>query len=85
MSMWSNVLAQNLPLDSSNSYNKYRYKQYKSCLSSVIQNVYYDAVSNHLMADASFTLLKIRQNNTLHIIRYSMLKCAPETNTPQYD
>ncbi|CAC5356947.1 unnamed protein product [Mytilus coruscus] len=77
MSMWYNLFAQNIPLNSTNNYNKYSYKQYKFCLSTLLQNVHHDAVSGWLMLASLFYKTK-QYNKALHIIRYSMSKCTPE-------
>ncbi|XP_052081006.1 uncharacterized protein LOC127718971 [Mytilus californianus] len=70
-------LAQDTPLFSSFSCNKFKYKQYKSCLSTLLKNIYHDAVSGWLMVASLFYKTK-QYNKALHIIMYSMSKCTPE-------
>ncbi|XP_071147877.1 uncharacterized protein [Mytilus edulis] len=70
-----NVLAQRLPLDGAFINNKYQYKQYKSCLSTLLTNVYHDAVSGWLMV-ASFFYKTKQYRKALHVIRYSISKCT---------
>ncbi|XP_071147379.1 uncharacterized protein [Mytilus edulis] len=68
-------LAQRLPVDSAIINNKYQYKQYKSCLSTLLTNIYHDAVSGWLMI-ASFFYKTKQYRKALHIIRYSLSKCT---------
>ncbi|XP_071147303.1 uncharacterized protein [Mytilus edulis] len=70
-------LAQRLPLDGAIINNKYQYKQYKSCLSTLLTNVYGDAVSGWLMVASLFYITK-QYSKALHIIRYSISKCTPD-------
>ncbi|XP_071147331.1 uncharacterized protein [Mytilus edulis] len=70
-----NILAQRLLLDGAIINNKYQYKQYKSCLSTLLTNVYHDAVSGWLMV-ASFFYKTKQYRKALHIIRYSISKCT---------
>ncbi|VDI07687.1 Hypothetical predicted protein [Mytilus galloprovincialis] len=67
--------AQSLPLDVATINNKYQYKQYKSCLSTLLTNVYHDAVSGWLMVASLFYQTK-QYRKALHIIRYSISKCT---------
>ncbi|XP_071126634.1 uncharacterized protein [Mytilus edulis] len=69
--------AQSVPLNSTRSCNKHQYKQYNSCLCTLLQNIYHDAVSGWLML-ASFFYKTKQYNNALHIILYSIAKCTPE-------
>ncbi|XP_076086787.1 cyclic GMP-AMP synthase-like receptor 2 [Mytilus galloprovincialis] len=69
--------AQSLPLDGAIINNKYQYKQYKSCLSTLLTNVYHDAVSGWLMV-ASFFYKTKQYRKALHIIRYSISKCTSD-------
>ncbi|XP_071147375.1 uncharacterized protein [Mytilus edulis] len=68
-------LAQRLPVDGAIINNKYQYKQYKSCLSTLLTNIYHDAVSGWLMI-ASFFYKTKQYRKALHIIRYSLSKCT---------
>ncbi|XP_052083053.1 uncharacterized protein LOC127720503 [Mytilus californianus] len=77
MSMCFSARAQIIPLESTFSNNKYRYKQYKSCLSTLLLNVYHDAVSGWLMVASLFYKTK-QYRKALHIIGYSISKCTPE-------
>ncbi|XP_071147321.1 uncharacterized protein [Mytilus edulis] len=70
-------LAQRLPLDGAIINNKYQYKQYKSCLSTLLTNVYHDAISGWLMVASLFYKTK-QYSKALHIIRYSISKCTPD-------
>ncbi|VDI06310.1 Hypothetical predicted protein [Mytilus galloprovincialis] len=77
MSMYSSELAQLIALDSTCSNNIYQCKQYKSCLSTLLQNVYHDAVSGWLMIASLFYKTK-QYSKALYIIRYSISKCTQE-------
>ncbi|XP_071147388.1 uncharacterized protein [Mytilus edulis] len=68
-------LAQRLPLDGAIINNKYQYKQYKSCLSTLLTNIYHDAVSGWLMVASLFYKTK-QYRKALYIIRYSISKCT---------
>ncbi|XP_071145515.1 uncharacterized protein [Mytilus edulis] len=68
-------LAQRLPIDGAIINNKYQYKQYKSCLSTLLTNVYHDAVSGWLMVASLFYKTK-QYRKALYIIRYSISKCT---------
>ncbi|XP_063409059.1 uncharacterized protein LOC134692533 [Mytilus trossulus] len=70
-------LAQRLPLDGSIINNKNQYKQYKSCLSTLLMNLYHDAVSGWLMIASLFYKTK-QYSKALHIIRYSISKCTSD-------
>ncbi|XP_076071840.1 uncharacterized protein LOC143043408 [Mytilus galloprovincialis] len=69
--------AQYVQLNSSRNNNKQQYKQYKSCLCTLLQNIYHDSVSGWLML-ASFFYKAKQYSNALHIIAYSISKCTPE-------
>ncbi|XP_071147327.1 uncharacterized protein [Mytilus edulis] len=71
------ILAQRLPFAGATINNKNQYKQYKSCLSTLLTNVYHDAVSGWLMV-ASFFYKTKQYRKALHIIRYSVSKCTFE-------
>ncbi|CAC5356946.1 unnamed protein product [Mytilus coruscus] len=73
---WITRSTQKIPLDSTNS-NKYLYKQYNSCLSTLLQNVYHDTVSGWLLAASLFYKTK-QYSKALHIIRHSLSKCTPD-------
>ncbi|XP_052062485.1 uncharacterized protein LOC127702367 [Mytilus californianus] len=77
MSMFCTSLAQTLPLNSTSSNNKYQYRQYKSCLTLMLQNIYHDAVSGWLMLASCFYKTK-QYDNALHVIVYAISKCSPE-------
>ncbi|CAC5406187.1 unnamed protein product [Mytilus coruscus] len=77
MSKLCNKHAQNIPVDSTISDNKYRYKQYKFCLTTLLLHVYHDAVSGWLMLGSLFYKTK-QYSKALHIIQYSISKCTPE-------
>ncbi|VDI06311.1 Hypothetical predicted protein [Mytilus galloprovincialis] len=77
MSIYANGLAQLIALDSACSKNKYNYKQSKYCLSTLLQNVYHDAVSGWLMLASLFYKTK-QYSKALYIIKYSISKCTPE-------
>ncbi|XP_071147371.1 uncharacterized protein [Mytilus edulis] len=68
-------LAQRLPFTGATINNKTQYKQYKSCLSTLLTNVYHDAVSGWLMVASLFYKTK-QYRKALHIIRYSISKCT---------
>ncbi|XP_052077036.1 uncharacterized protein LOC127715063 isoform X1 [Mytilus californianus] len=69
--------AQSIPIDSAYRNNKYRYRQYKSCLCTLLQNIYHDAVSGWLMI-ASFFYKTKQYSKSLRIIMYSLSKCTVE-------
>ncbi|XP_052078463.1 uncharacterized protein LOC127716336 [Mytilus californianus] len=75
MSIACSIRAQTLPLTSTCS-NKYQYTQYRSCLSTLQQNIYHDAVSGWLML-ASFFYKTKQYNKALRIIEYSISKYTP--------
>ncbi|XP_071147878.1 uncharacterized protein [Mytilus edulis] len=74
-------IAQRLPLNGAIINNKYQYIQYKSCLSTLLTNVYHDAVSGWLMVASLFYKRK-QYRTALHIIRYSISKCTPDKLYP---
>ncbi|XP_052077201.1 uncharacterized protein LOC127715220 [Mytilus californianus] len=57
--------------------NKSTYKQYKTCISTVLLNARHDAVSGWLKL-ASFFYRTKQYNIALAILQYSLLKCSPE-------
>ncbi|CAC5385894.1 unnamed protein product [Mytilus coruscus] len=59
------------------SNNKYQYKEYKTCLSSLLQGVYHDAVSGWLMVASLFYKTK-QYIKALHVIMYSLSNCTTE-------
>ncbi|VDI56170.1 Hypothetical predicted protein [Mytilus galloprovincialis] len=69
--------AQYVQLSSSRNNNEQQYKQYKSCLCTLLQNIYHDSVSGWLIL-ASFFYKAKQYSNALHIIAYSISKCTPE-------
>ncbi|CAC5419509.1 unnamed protein product [Mytilus coruscus] len=69
--------AQCIALDNAISNNKYRYKQFTTCLSFLLKNVYHDAVSGWLMLASLFYKTK-QYSKALHITMYSMSKCTTE-------
>ncbi|VDI07688.1 Hypothetical predicted protein [Mytilus galloprovincialis] len=75
ISLTSSKQAQRVPFTVATINNKYQYKQYKSCLSSLLTNVYHDAVSGWLMIASLFCKTK-QYRKALHIIRYSISKCT---------
>ncbi|XP_063418890.1 uncharacterized protein LOC134701687 [Mytilus trossulus] len=77
ISKWCQEHAQSVPLISTLSNNKYQYKQYKSCLSVVTDNIYHDAVSGWLMVASLFYKTK-QYSAALNIVSYSLSKCTPE-------
>ncbi|CAC5380209.1 unnamed protein product [Mytilus coruscus] len=77
MSMICSIRAQSIPLNSAYSNNKYQYRQYKSCLCTLLQNIYHDAVSGWLML-ASFFYKTKQYAKSLSIIKYSISKCTFE-------
>ncbi|VDH98375.1 Hypothetical predicted protein [Mytilus galloprovincialis] len=81
ISMCSSGHAQRVSLDTTLSNNKNLNKQYKSCLSTLLQNVYHDAVSGWLML-ASFFYKTKQYSKALYVIRYSISKCTPEKLFP---
>ncbi|VDI44788.1 Hypothetical predicted protein [Mytilus galloprovincialis] len=72
MSKYCHVYAQRVQLISTLSNNKYQYKQYKSCLSAVIDNIYHDVASGWLMVASK------QYSKALNIVSYSLSKCTPE-------
>ncbi|CAC5412434.1 unnamed protein product [Mytilus coruscus] len=77
MSKWCSGHAQLIPVDSANSNNKYRYKQYRSCLCTLLQNVYHDVAAGWLMVASLFYKTK-QYNKAVHISMYSISKLTPE-------
>ncbi|XP_071180633.1 uncharacterized protein [Mytilus edulis] len=77
ISMCSSGLAQRISLDSTLNNNKNLNKQYKSCLSTLLQSVNHDAVSGWLMLASLFYKTK-QYSKALYIIKYSISKCTPE-------
>ncbi|XP_071126633.1 uncharacterized protein [Mytilus edulis] len=77
MSVLGSQYAQSAPLNSTKTCNKHQYKQYKSCICTLLQNIYHDAVSGWLML-ASFFYKSKQYSKALHIISYSISKCSPE-------
>ncbi|XP_071126630.1 uncharacterized protein [Mytilus edulis] len=69
--------AQYVQLNSSGNSNKHQYKQNKSCLCILLQNIYHDSVSGWLMLASFFYKVK-QYSNALQIIEYSLSKCTPE-------
>ncbi|XP_071126849.1 uncharacterized protein [Mytilus edulis] len=57
--------------------NKSTYKQYNTCVSTLLQNTQHDAVSGWLML-ASFFYGTKQYNLALDILKYSLSKCSPE-------
>ncbi|XP_052076242.1 uncharacterized protein LOC127714241 [Mytilus californianus] len=57
--------------------NKSAYKQYRTCISTVLLNTRHDAVSGWLML-ASFFYRRKQYNTALYIVQYTLLKCSPE-------
>lgn len=66
-----------MSLDNTFGYNKDKYKQYRVCLSTLLRNVYHDAVSGWLMVASLFYKTK-QYRKALHIIMYAITKCSPE-------
>lgn len=77
MSLECNGYAQCIPLDRANSNNKYRYKLFKTCLSTLLKNVNHDAVSGWLTIATLFYKTK-QYNKASNIILYSISKCSSE-------
>ncbi|XP_071126632.1 uncharacterized protein [Mytilus edulis] len=77
MSSMGSQYAQSAPLNSTRKGNKHQYKQDKSSLCTLLQNIYHDAVSGWLML-ASFFYKSKQYSKALHIIAYSISKCSPE-------
>ncbi|VDI30051.1 Hypothetical predicted protein [Mytilus galloprovincialis] len=77
MSRLRSLNAQYLPQNIEHSNNKCNYKQYKTCLCTLLQNIYHDAVSGWLML-ASLFYTKKRYTDAIQIIRYSFAKFTPE-------
>ncbi|XP_076071842.1 uncharacterized protein LOC143043412 [Mytilus galloprovincialis] len=77
MSVWGSKYAQSAPLNSTRRGNKHQYKQYKSRICTLLQNIYHDVVSGWLML-ASFFYKSKQYSKALHIIAYSISKCSPE-------
>ncbi|CAC5366531.1 unnamed protein product [Mytilus coruscus] len=69
--------AQFISLNSAYSNNKYQYRQYKSCLCTLLQNIHHDAVSGWLMLASLFYKTK-QLAKALRIIMYSISKCTFE-------
>ncbi|XP_071126807.1 cyclic GMP-AMP synthase-like receptor 2 [Mytilus edulis] len=69
--------AQTISLNSTTNSNKQQYKQYNSCLCTLLQNIYHDAVSGWLML-ASFFYTSKQYKKALCIIMYSLSKCTAE-------
>ncbi|XP_052083676.1 uncharacterized protein LOC127721004 [Mytilus californianus] len=62
----------------SRSYgNKYQYKQFKQCLSYLLQSITHDAVSGWLMV-ASLFYKKKKYNSALTVLSYALGKCTRE-------
>lgn len=77
MSLLGASRAQSMPLNSACINNKDKHKQYKSCFSYLLKNIYHDAVSGWLMLASLFYKTK-QYNKALHIIVYSISKCTNE-------
>ncbi|XP_052069215.1 uncharacterized protein LOC127708384 [Mytilus californianus] len=77
MSKWCHKRAQVIPLCSTLRNNKYRYRQYKCSLSTLLKNLYHDAVSGWLMV-ASLFYKTNQYSKALNIIMYSISKCTVE-------
>ncbi|VDH91186.1 Hypothetical predicted protein [Mytilus galloprovincialis] len=77
MSVLGLQYAQSALLNSTKKCNKHQYKQYKSRICTLLQNIYHDAVSGWLML-ASFFYESKQYSKALHIIAYSISKCSPE-------
>ncbi|CAC5366530.1 unnamed protein product [Mytilus coruscus] len=76
-SLFCSVRAQYIPLHSAYSNNKYLYGQYKSCLCTLLQNIYHDAVTGWLML-ASFFYKTKQYAKAVRIIMHSISKCTFE-------
>ncbi|CAC5422809.1 unnamed protein product [Mytilus coruscus] len=81
MSMMSAVRAQSIPLNSAYSNNKYQYRQYKSCLCTLLKNIHHDAVSEWLML-ASFFYKTKQYTRAVRIIMDCISKCTFEKLYP---
>ncbi|CAC5414075.1 unnamed protein product [Mytilus coruscus] len=77
MSKWCHERAQVIPLCSTLGNNKYRYRQYKCSLSTLLKNLYHDAVSGWLMV-ASLFYKTNQYSKALNIIMYAISKCTVE-------
>ncbi|XP_076070766.1 uncharacterized protein LOC143042367 [Mytilus galloprovincialis] len=80
MSLWCTHYVQSIPLTSHRSSNKHQYKQYKSCLCSLLQSIHHDAVSGWLML-ASFFYQSKQYSNVLSVLGFSLSKFTPEKLT----
>ncbi|VDH96211.1 Hypothetical predicted protein [Mytilus galloprovincialis] len=81
MSMMSAVRAQSIQLNNAYSKNKYQYQQYKFCLSTLLKNIYHDAVSGWLML-ASFFYKTKQYTRAVRIIMDCISKCTSEKLYP---
>ncbi|XP_071128161.1 uncharacterized protein [Mytilus edulis] len=81
MSIGCSLRAQRITLNSTYSNNKSQYRQYKSCLSTLLQNIYHDAVSGWLMIASFFYKIK-QYGKALRIIMYTLSKCTFERQFP---
>lgn len=61
--------------------NKSKYQEYKTRISTLVQNIYHDSVTGWLKL-ASFFYKTKQFKIALVIIRYSLLKCTPEKQYP---
>ncbi|CAC5355682.1 unnamed protein product [Mytilus coruscus] len=76
--------AQSIPLNSAYSGNKYQYQKYKSCICTLLQNIYHDAISGWLMLASFFYKTKL-YTEALRVIMYSLSKCTFEKLYPSME
>ncbi|CAG2244999.1 unnamed protein product [Mytilus edulis] len=76
----SNYAANTVPLSSVYG-NKYQYKQYKQCVSFLLQSTHHDAVSGWLMLASLFYKMKT-YSKALNVLSYSLGKCTSEKIVP---
>ncbi|XP_063416298.1 uncharacterized protein LOC134697943 [Mytilus trossulus] len=77
MSLWCTKYAQTIPLTSPRSSNKHQYKQYKSCLCTLLQSIHHDAVSGWLML-ASFFYQSKQYSKVLSVLVFSLSEFTPD-------
>ncbi|XP_076072025.1 cyclic GMP-AMP synthase-like receptor 2 [Mytilus galloprovincialis] len=77
LSIQKSLLAQLILLNSTKSSNKDHYNLYNSCVCSLLQNIYHDAISGWLMLASLFYQTK-QYSKALHLVRYTLLKSTRE-------
>lgn len=77
LSIQNSLFAQLIPFNSTKSSNKDHYNLYNSCVCSLLQNIYHDAISGWLMLASLFYQTK-QYSKALHLVRYTLSKFTRE-------